>query len=117
MTEQEQLNELRDRETMRLLKYYSYICVCTTEITKYQVIRGVALHFEQARIILELWNKKNESEGKPKLECIAILEGDYARESNGSMIVPSKFTNFKKSKYSREELLRYYKHICEVLNI
>ena len=106
-------------EIMRKLKYYSYIIVCITETTKYQVVRGVGLNFEQAQEILNKWNEKNEREKKPKLDCIAILEGDYARVGDKSnMIIPSKYaTGFHKAKYSREELYEYYKHICEVLNI
>lgn len=105
-------------EIKRKLKYYSYIIVCITETTKYQVIRGVGLNFEQAHEILNKWNEKNEREGKPKLDCIAILEGDYTRVGGRSqMIVPSKYSTVLNKKYSREELYEYYKHICEVLNI
>ena len=107
-------------EIMKKLKYYSYIIVCITETTNYQVVRGVGLNFEQAHEILNKWNAKQEQEGKPKLDCIAILEGDYARVGSykSNMIIPSKYaTGFHKVKYSREELYEYYKHICEVLNI
>lgn len=105
-------------EIKRKLKYYSYIIVCITETTKYQVIRGVGLNFEQAHEILNKWNEKNEREGKPKLDCIAILEGDYTRVGDRpQMIVPSKYSTVWNKKYSREELYEYYKHICEVLNM
>lgn len=105
-------------EIKRKLKYYSYIIVCITETTKYQVIRGVGLNFEQAHEILNKWNEKNEREGKPKLDCIAILEGDYTRVGGRlQMIVPSKYSTVLNKKYSREELYEYYKHICEVLNM
>lgn len=110
----------RELEIMKKLKYYSYIIVCITEETTYQVIRGVGLNFEQACEILNKWNEKNEQEGKPKLDCIAILEGDYARVGSykSYKIIPSKYaTGLHKTKYSREELYEYYKHICEVLNI
>lgn len=109
-------------EIKRKLKYYSYITV--TNKTKYSVekeynvIRGVGLNFEQAHEILNKWNEKNEREGKPKLDCIAILEGDYTRVGGRSqMIVPSKYSTVLNKKYSREELYEYYKHICEVLNM
>lgn len=109
-------------EVMKKLKYYSYIT--TTNKTKYSVekeynvIRGVGLNFEQAHEILNKWNEKSEREGKPKLDCIAILEGDYARVGGRSqMVVPSKYSTALHKKYSREELYEYYKHICEVLNI
>ena len=110
-------------EVMKKLKYYSYITV--TNRIKYSVekdyivIRGVGLNFEQAHEILNKWNEKNEREGKPKLDCIAILEGDYVRVGGRSqmMIVPSKYSTVLHTKYSRKELYEYYKHICEVLNI
>lgn len=109
-------------EIKRKLKYYSYIIV--TNKTKYSaekeynVIRGVGLNFEQAHEILNKWNAKIEQEGKPKLDCIAILEGNYTRVGGRSqMIVPSKYATVLNEKYSREELYEYYKHLCEELNM
>ena len=119
MTQDEKIKQAveetkHELEIMRKLKYYSYIIVCITDTTNYQVVRGVGLNFEQAHEILNKWNAKQEQEGKPKLDCIAILEGNYARVGfhKSNMIIPSKHP-----KYSREELYEYYKHICEVLNI
>lgn len=119
MTELEMKQQLeKELELKRKLKYYSYIIKCITQTTEYQVVRGVALNFDQAYEILNKWNDKCEQEKKHKLECIAIVEGDYFRsEYHDKMIVPTTASKTKRSKYTRDELYDYYKHLCEVLNM